>query len=84
MIKETIQDIRKAVLYQHKDLTKAVDTCKSDRFILNQNRINVRNILTNLKRLEDLFVFKNRVLPCRRREDKDIQILKDILVNQKF
>ena len=55
MIKETIQDIRKAVLYQHKSLAKAVDTCKADKFILTLNKINVRNILVNLNRLENMF-----------------------------
>lgn len=79
MIKENIQDIKKAVLYQHKALTKAVDICKADKFILIQNRINVRTILINLKKLEDLFIFmKHRnskeLLPV------DTQILQDILL----
>lgn len=79
MIKENIQEIKKAVLYQHKALTKAVDTCKADKFILLQNRINTRTILINLKKLEDLFVFKKHrssleLLPA------DTQILQDMLV----
>lgn len=83
MTKEIIQDIKKAVLYQHKALTKAVDTCKADKFILLQNRANTRNILTNIRRLEDKFIFK-KYRSSKEPLSPDIKILQDILINKNF
>lgn len=81
MTKEIIEDIRKAVLYQHKALTKSVDICKANKFILLQNSVNTRTILVHLKRLEDNFIFKKS---SKRSSKKllppDIQILQDMLV----
>lgn len=57
-MREIIKDIKKAACYQHKALTKVVDTCKADRFIVKLNRINLKNILVNIKRLEDRFIFE--------------------------
>ena len=75
-----IEDIKKAVLDQHKALTKAVDICKADKFILLQNRINTRNILINIRRLEDRFIFKKHQVTSL---PSDIAILQDILVKPK-
>lgn len=82
-MKQILNDIKQSVLYQHKALTKAVDTCQADKFILLQNRVNVRTILTNLKRLEDKFIFKKHrsskeLLP------PDTQILEDILLRSEM
>ena len=82
-MKSILEDIKKAVLYQHKALTKAVDICKADKFILFQNRINTRNILINIKKLEDRFIFKKHrslkeLLPT------DTQILQDILLRSEM
>lgn len=72
-----IMDIKKAVCFQHKALTKAIDICKADKFILKQNRLATRNILTNIERLEDKFIFKKT-----KRFSEDTQILVDILTKK--
>lgn len=58
--KDIIKELKKSVLYQHKSLTQAVGTCQADKFILLQNRINVRTILTNIRTLENHFIFKKK------------------------
>lgn len=61
-MKEIMADIKQSMLYQHKSLVKALDSCKMSqedkRFILVQNRINTKTSLIHLKRLEDRFIFK--------------------------
>ena len=73
-MKQILTELREAVLYQHKALTKAVYTCNADKFILQINRLNTRCILSHLNRLENRFIFKKpkSVTP-------DIKILQDIL-----
>ena len=82
-MKSILEDIKKAVLYQHKALTKAVDICKADKFILFQNRINTRNILINIRKLEDRFIFKKH-RSLKEPLPTDTQILQDILLRSEM
>ena len=59
-MKQIFTELRKAVLYQHKSLTKAVYTCNADKFILQINRLNTRTILSHISILENRFIFKKR------------------------
>lgn len=73
-MKQIFTELRKAVLYQHKSLTKAVYTCNADKFILQINRLNTRTILSHISILENRFIFKKP-----KSATSDIEILQDIL-----
>lgn len=63
-MKNIIEDIKKSTYYQHKSLTSSLELCQilpeDKKFILLQNRINTKTILTHLKRLENRFIFKKQ------------------------